>query len=104
LKQTATGHVGERSALITLEGCRMDWIFGLAIATFLLLLAFLWWNRASTKRHQETGGNVSGIGGLKDPMSGTTKGMRSGDEIRASLDAAASASTAERIRQPADHR
>jgi hypothetical protein len=66
----------------------MDWILTLAIATFVLLLAFLWWNRASTKRHQQTGGKTAGIGGLNDPMSGTTKGMRNPDEMRAALDAA----------------
>jgi hypothetical protein len=67
----------------------MDWIFALAIATFVLLLGFLWWNRASTKRHQESGGgNTTGIGGLNDPLSGTTQGMRDPDEMRAALDAA----------------
>jgi hypothetical protein len=65
----------------------MDWILALAIMTFGLLLAFLWWNRASTKRHQETGGNTEGIGGLNDPMSGTTQGMRDPEEMRAALDA-----------------
>jgi len=54
----------------------MDWIFTLSVTTFALFGAFLVWNRVSTKRHQETGGNTSGIGGLNDPLSGTTKGMR----------------------------
>jgi len=66
----------------------MDWILVLAMATFALLLAFLWWNKASTKQHRETGGNTSGIGGLNDPMSGTTEGMRDPEEMRAALDAA----------------
>lgn len=67
----------------------MDWIFALAIATFALLLAFLWWNRASTKRHQQTGGgNTAGIGGRSDPMSGTTRGMRDPEEMRAALNRA----------------
>ena len=58
----------------------MDWIFALAIATFVLVIAFLLWNRMSTKRHQQTGSNTAGIGGLKDPMSGTTENMRDPDE------------------------
>ena len=70
----------------------MDWILMLAGATFVLVIAFLLWNRASVKRHQETGGgNTTGIGGRADPMSGTTEGMRDPDELRASLDAAAAA-------------
>ncbi|WP_428490860.1 hypothetical protein [Rhodopila sp.] len=68
----------------------MDWILILAIATFALLLAFLLWNRSSLKRHQTTGSDTSGIGGLSDPMSGTTEGMRPPDEMRADMDAAAS--------------
>ncbi len=66
----------------------MDWILMLAMVTFALLLAFLWWNRSSTKQNQETGGNTTGIGGLNDPMSGTTKGMRDPEEMRAALNAA----------------
>jgi hypothetical protein len=66
----------------------MDWILVLAIATFVLLLAFLWWNKTSTTQHQQTGGNTSGIGGLNDPMSGTTQGMRDPEEMRAALNAA----------------
>lgn len=66
----------------------MDWIFALALATFGLLLGFLWWNRASTLQHQQTGGNTTGIGGLNDPMSGTTEGMRDPEEMRAALDSA----------------
>jgi hypothetical protein len=68
----------------------MDWVLTLAIVTFLLVLGFLWWNKASTKRHIESGGgNTTGIGGESDPMSGTTKGMRDPDEMRAALDAGA---------------
>jgi len=76
----------------------MDWIFLLAIATFVLVLGFLWWNRKSMQIHQQSGGSASGLGGLNDPMSGTTEGMRDPEEMRASLNAMASASTAERIR------
>nr|WP_294501652.1 hypothetical protein [uncultured Rhodopila sp.] len=68
----------------------MDPIFALALVTFACVVAFLLWNRASTKRHQQTGGNTDGIGGLNDPLSGTTKGMRDPDEMRASLDAMSS--------------
>jgi hypothetical protein len=67
----------------------MDWILLLAMATFVLLLAFLWWNRASVKRHEQSGGgNVSGVGGESDPMSGTTSGMRNPEEMRRAMDAA----------------
>ncbi len=65
----------------------MDWILALAIVTFLLLIAFLLWNRSSVKRHQESGGKAQGIGGINDPMSGTTEGMRDpeGDALLAEL-------------------
>jgi hypothetical protein len=64
-------------------------LFILAFATFLAVVAFAIWSFASTKRHQKTGGNTSGIGGPADPLSGTTTApIRSGDEIRASLDSA----------------
>jgi hypothetical protein len=66
----------------------MDWILLLAIATFVLVLAFLWWNKASTKQHQQTGGNTSGIGGPNDPMSGTTDGIRDPETLRAALNEA----------------
>jgi hypothetical protein len=65
----------------------MDPIFALALVTFALVIGFLLWNRASTKRHQETGGKTDGIGGLNDPLSGTTEGMRDPEEMRASLNA-----------------
>ncbi len=68
----------------------MDWILLLAVVTFLLVLAFLVWNRMSLQRHQTSGASATGIGGLKDPLSGTTEGMRDPDEMRADLDAAAS--------------
>jgi hypothetical protein len=61
----------------------MDWIFLLAVVTFGLFLAFLAWNKVSTNRHQA--GDVTGVGGLADPMSGTTKGMRDPDEMRSAL-------------------
>jgi hypothetical protein len=61
----------------------------LAFFTLLAVIAFGVWNWMSVRRHQQTGGNVSGIGGPADPMSGTTNDpIRSGAEIRASLDAA----------------
>ncbi len=63
----------------------MDWIFLLAVVTFGFFLAFLTWNKVSTSRHQ--GGETSGIGGLNDPLSGTTEGMRDPEEMRAALDA-----------------
>jgi hypothetical protein len=66
----------------------MDPILALALVTFALVIGFLLWNRSSLKQHQETGGKTTGIGGVNDPMSGTTKGMRDPDEMRASLDAA----------------
>ena len=67
----------------------MDWILALALITFVVLIAFLLWNRQSAKRNQETGGKVSGIGGPNDPLSGAAEGMRHPDELRRSLDQAA---------------
>ena len=67
----------------------MDWILILAVATFILVVAFLYWNRVSTKRHHESGGGASGVGGRSDPLSGNSEGMRHPDELRADLDAAA---------------
>jgi hypothetical protein len=64
----------------------MDWIFLLAVVTFGLFLAFLVWNKVSTNRHQA--GVATGVGGVADPMSGTTEGMRGPDKMRAALDAA----------------
>lgn len=66
----------------------MDWILTLALATFVIVVAFLLWNRQSTKRRSETGGNTSGLGGPNDPLSGAAEGMRHPDELRSSLDAA----------------
>ena len=60
-------------------------LFILAFATFLCLIGFLVWNYISTKRRQAR----TGVGGVADPLSGTTdRKIRSGDEMRASLDAA----------------
>jgi hypothetical protein len=64
----------------------MDWILVLAIVTFVLVIAFLVWNRVSLKQHQDTGGRTAGIGGLNDPLSGTTTGMRDPEAMRAALD------------------
>ncbi len=65
----------------------IDWILMLALVTFLCVLAFLVWTKMSAARHQQASPNA--IGGVNDPMSGTTPGMRSPDELRASLDEAA---------------
>ena len=70
----------------------MDYILILALGTFGLVIAFLLWNRASTKRHQKHGEAAEGIGGKADPLSGNTdEKIRSGEEIRADLDKAAAA-------------
>ncbi len=66
----------------------MDWILTLAMVTFVLVLAFLAWNRLSVKRHQEAGHAATGIGGVNDPMSGTTQGMRDPEEMRTAMDEA----------------
>ena len=48
---------------------------------------FLAWNYISTKRHQQSGGgNISGLGGKADPLSGTTSGMRDPEEMRQAMD------------------
>jgi hypothetical protein len=60
----------------------------LAIATFVLVGAFLVWNIVSTRRHRFSR-SVSGVGGENDPLSGKTAGLRGPDEIRAALDTAA---------------
>ncbi len=67
----------------------MDWILALALMTFVVVIAFLLWTRTSTIRHHKTGGNVSGLGGPADPLSGTAEGMRHPDEMRRDLDRAA---------------
>ena len=65
-------------------------VYILAFVTFLAFIAFGVWNYISTRRNQQTGGRTSFLGGPADPMSGTTtENIRSGAEIRASLDAAA---------------
>ena len=65
-------------------------LFLLLIMTLVIAVGFGIWNFASVKRHQQTGGKASGIGGVADPLSGATdEKIRSGDEIRASLDDAA---------------
>ena len=65
-----------------------------------LSLAFLVWNRVSTRRHQETGGNTTGLGGPNDPLAGAAEGMRHPDEMRADLDAAAATPLDERPAHP----
>jgi hypothetical protein len=64
----------------------MDWIFLLAVVTFGLFLAFLSWSKVSTSQHQK--GATTGVGGLNDPLSGTTEGMRDPQEMREALDSA----------------
>jgi hypothetical protein len=72
-------------------------VYILAFVTLIAVIAFGVWNYLSTRRHQQTGGHTSGLGGPADPMSGTTtEHIRSGAEIRASLDAAAATSPSRR--------
>ena len=78
----------------------MDWILILAIATFVLVVAFLLWNRISTKRHHESHGTAEGIGGRSDPLSGNSEGIRPAHELQASLDTAAAKSADEPIQLP----
>ena len=66
----------------------MDWILALSLTTFAILIAFLLWNRISTKRRQELGRNATGIGGPSDPLAGNTPGIRPAAALRAGLDAA----------------
>lgn len=63
------------------------WI--LALVTFVLVLAAILWSLVSTRRRQATGGRTTGLGGPSDPMAGATEGIRSPEEMSASLDAAA---------------
>jgi hypothetical protein len=63
-------------------------LFLLPMVTFVLIGGFLVWNFISTRRHRFSR-SVSGIGGENDPLSGKTEGLRSPDEMRAALDAAA---------------
>jgi hypothetical protein len=66
-------------------------LFLLAFVTFVLVVGFLVWNRMSTKRHK-----APGVGGVNDPLSGATDELRDPDEMRASLDHAASQPMSER--------
>jgi hypothetical protein len=78
----------------------MDLILTLAIATFVLVIGFLLWSRASTKKQQETGGHTSGVGGPNDPLAGANDSVRDPDVMRADLDAVAATPLNERrIRQ-----
>jgi hypothetical protein len=43
-------------------------LYLLVFVTLLCVVAFLLWNLLSVKRHQQTGGKTSGIGGPNDPM------------------------------------
>jgi hypothetical protein len=63
-------------------------LFLLAIATFVIFVGFLWWNRQSVKKHPH--GDSTGIGGVNDPLSGVTeRPLRDPAEMTASLDEAA---------------
>jgi hypothetical protein len=79
-------------------------LFLLAFATFALVVGFLIWTRMSTARHSFRR-DVSGVGGPNDPLAGATDEVRDPDELRASLDAAASTSLNERPvkLQPNEH-
>ena len=74
------------SAKNRFEEIVMHPLFLLAIATFIVILAFLGWNLLSNRRSQAKG-TVSGVGGLNDPLSGNSEGIRNPDDLRASLDA-----------------
>ena len=74
----------------------MDWILTLALGTFVLLVAFLLWTRISTKRHHESGGTASGIGGESDPLSGAGADVRDPDTLRSSLDNASAAASSDK--------
>lgn len=43
-------------------------VYILPIFTILVVIGLAAWNWASIKRHQETGGKTSGLGGPNDPM------------------------------------
>ena len=73
-------------------------LFWLAFVTFLLVVGFLVWNRASTARHS-FGRKATGIGGVNDPLAGATEDLRAPDKMRASLDQADVTPLADRKRQ-----
>jgi hypothetical protein len=64
-------------------------LFLLVFVTLIAVIAFATWNLQSTRRHQQTGGNTEGLGGPNDPLSGANDQIRSPEEMRASMDAAA---------------
>jgi hypothetical protein len=62
-------------------------VYILAFATLAAVLAFAFWNFASVRRHQKTGGKTSGLGGPSDPLSGaTTEAIRDPEEMRRAMD------------------
>ena len=67
-----------------------DWIFMLAIATFVLVLAFVVWTKMSAAKHHRSGSG-DGIGSASDPLAGSTNRVRDPDTLRTSLDNAAAA-------------
>jgi hypothetical protein len=64
----------------------LDWIFALALATFICVIAFLAWNKKATA-HRNRDPNPA----IDDPQSSSGEAIRPAEEIRASLDAAAHA-------------
>jgi hypothetical protein len=78
-----------RSRIKPNERDTMHPLFLLAIATFVLVVGFLVWNKLSVKQHPH-GDSTTGIGGVNDPLSGATHGkLRDPAEMTASLDEAA---------------
>ena len=67
-----------------------DWIFMLAIATFVLVLGFVIWTKMSAAKHHRSGSG-EGLGSKNDPLAGSTNRVRDPDTLRASLDTAATA-------------
>jgi hypothetical protein len=43
-------------------------VYILAFVTFIAVMAVGGWSWLSAKRHQQTGGHTSGIGGPNDPL------------------------------------
>ncbi|WP_428391793.1 hypothetical protein [Lichenicoccus sp.] len=70
-----------------IEGAVMDWKLVLSMFTFAAVLAVLFWILFSTLRHRRPGAKVKGIGGVNDPMAGSTDQVRDPDSMRASLHA-----------------
>ena len=65
----------------------MDPILLLALVTFVLVLAFLVWNRMSVAKNKKSL-TPAGVGGPNDPLAGETEGLRNPREMRAEMNAA----------------